>query len=231
MNKLTFYEQVGIVIPGAVFLFGLMFFVPTLHDLLAKDGVSLGGLGIFVIVSYAIGQLVAALGNFIESVYWRLKGGMPSNWIAGANPRLLSAGQIAKVEALAASRLGVTSAPLSQLTGAAWFPMFRQIYSDVERHGKPARGDTFNGLYGLNRGLSAATLALAVAVIVLAPGQWVISIGLFGVSLIYLYRMQRFGIHYGREIYNQFLLLPARAERKAPPPKTSKRPARSTPSD
>lgn len=223
MNKLTFYEQVGIVIPGAMFLFGLMFLLPALYDLLGKDGVSLGGLGIFVIISYAIGQLVAALGNFIENIYWRFRRGMPSNWIAGANPRLLSAGQIAKIEVLATSRLGTSSAPLSQLTGEEWFPVFRQIYSDVERHGKPGRGDTFNGLYGLNRGLSAAALALAAAVLVLAPGQWLISIGLLVVAVMYLYRMQRFGVHYAREIYNQFLLLPARPAAKAPPPKTNKR--------
>ena len=227
MNKLTFYEQVGIVIPGAMFLFGLMFFVPALHDLFAKDGVSLGGLGIFVIVSYAVGQLIAALGNFLESAYWRMKGGMPSNWVAGANPRLLSAGQIAKIESLAASRLGVTSSPLSQLTASAWFPVFRQIYSDVERHGKPGRGDTFNGLYGLNRGLSAAALALAAAVLVLAPDQWIVSVGLLGVSIVYLYRMQRFGIHYAREIYNQFLLLPARPQAKDPVTRRSNQATRS----
>jgi hypothetical protein len=77
MNKLSFYEQVGIVIPGSVFLFGLMFYVPALHDVLAKDGISIGGLGIFVIISYAVGHLLAALGNVIENLHWRLKGGMP----------------------------------------------------------------------------------------------------------------------------------------------------------
>jgi hypothetical protein len=211
MNKLTFYEQVGIVIPGAIFLFGLMFFIPALHNIFAKDGISIGGLGIFVILSYAVGQLVAALGNGIENVYWHFKGGMPSNWIIGPNPRLLSAGQIAKVEAQTASRLGVTVSPLSQVTAATWFPVFRQIYSDVERYGKLARGDTFNGLYGLNRGLCAAALGLAIAALVLAPNQWFVSLGLLGVSVAYLYRMQRFGVHYAREIYNQFLLLPASA--------------------
>jgi hypothetical protein len=61
MNKLSFYEQVGIVIPGSVFLFGLVFYVPALRDVLAKDGISIGGLGIFVIISYAVGHLVAAV--------------------------------------------------------------------------------------------------------------------------------------------------------------------------
>jgi hypothetical protein len=210
MNKLSFYEQVGIVIPGAVFVFGVMFYVPDLRDVLAKDGVSIGGLGIFVIISYAAGHLLAGLGNGIENVYWhwRCRGGMPSNWIVGRSPRLLSSGQIGKIEALVSSRLGISVPPLAGVTASAWLPIFRQIYSDVDRHGKLDRGDTFNGIYGLNRGLSAAALALAVAVIILAPAHWVVSVGLLAVSLIYLYRMHRFGVHYAREVYNQFLLLP-----------------------
>jgi hypothetical protein len=207
MNKLSFYEQVGIVIPGSVFLFGVMFYVPALRDVLAKDGISIGGLGIFVIISYAVGHLLAALGNGIENVYWRLKGGMPSNWIVGPNPRLLSSSQISKVEALVASRLGLSVPPFTELTESAWHPIFRQIYSDVEHHGKPGRGDAFNGIYGLNRGLSAATFALAVAIVILAPAQWIVSAGLLVVSVVYLYRMHRFGVHYAHEVYNQFLLL------------------------
>ena len=65
MNKLTFYEQVGIVIPGSVFLFGLLLFFPVLQTVFTKDGVSFGELGIFVLVSYAAGHLIAAVGNAI----------------------------------------------------------------------------------------------------------------------------------------------------------------------
>jgi hypothetical protein len=211
MNKLSFYEQVGIVIPGSVFLFGLMFYIPALRDVLTKDGISIGGVGIFVIISYAVGHLVAAVGNFIESLYWRFKGGMPSNWIVGPSPQLLSSSQIAKIQVVTAARLGISVAPFVELAESAWFPIFRQIYSDVEQHGKPGRGDTFNGIYGLNRGLCAATLALAVAVLILAPAQWLVSVGLVAVSAVYLFRMHRFGVHYAREIYNQFLLLPVEA--------------------
>lgn len=208
MKKLSFYEQVGIVTPGSVFLFGMMFYLPGLRDILSKDGVSIGGLGIFVIISYAIGHLLAAIGNVIENFYWRLKGGMPSNWIVGASPRLLSTTQIEKVEALTWSRLGLKHPPLAEMTTKMWHPIFRQIYSDVERNGKPSRGDTFNGIYGLNRGLCAAAFALALGILVQAPEQWCVSLGSVAVSLAYLYRMQRFGVHYAREIYNQFLLLP-----------------------
>jgi hypothetical protein len=208
VKNLSFYDQVGIVTPGAIFLFGMMFCFPELRDVFSKDGFSVGGLGIFVIISYAIGHLLAALGNFIENLYWRMKGGMPSDWIVGPKPRLLSSVQIIKVEALTAVRFGLVLSPFAELTRSTWFPIFRQIYSDVEKHGKTGRGDTFNGIYGLNRGLCAAALALAVAILIMTPAQWIVSVGLIGVSLVYLYRMHRFGVHYAREIYNQFLLLP-----------------------
>ena len=120
MNKLSFYEQVGIVIPGALLLFGLAFYVPVLRDVLGKDGISIGGLGVFVLISYAAGHLLAALGNGIEGIYWRCRGGMPSNWIIGSRPRLLSLSQIERVEALVASRLGLTLPPLAELTANVW---------------------------------------------------------------------------------------------------------------
>lgn len=213
MEKLSFYEQVGIVMPGAVFLFGIMFYRPELRDIFAKDSVSIGGVVVFLIISYAAGHLLAAFGNLIETMYWKWKGGMPSNWIVGPKPRLLSPTQITKVEELTATRLGLTPPPFAGLSEDSWFPIFRQIYSDVEKHGKSGRGDMFNGNYGLNRGLCAATLALAVTILIEAPAQWAVSLGFVGASLVYLYRMHRFGVHYAREIYNQFLLLPSSPER------------------
>jgi hypothetical protein len=56
MNKPTFYEQAGIIIPGAVLLVGLLFYFPALNALMAKDGVSLGQFGIFLLLAYAAGH-------------------------------------------------------------------------------------------------------------------------------------------------------------------------------
>jgi hypothetical protein len=54
---MTFYEQVGIVIPGSVLVVGLLFYFPELNTLVAKDGVTLGRFGIFLLLSYAAGHL------------------------------------------------------------------------------------------------------------------------------------------------------------------------------
>jgi len=86
-----------------------------------------------------------------------------------------------------------------------WFPISRQIYADIAKNGKPDRIDTFNGNYGLNRGLAAATLALAI--VSLAEAQKGVAAALVAVTVVYGYRAYRFARHYAREVYVQFLVL------------------------
>src|SRR5580704_15217416 len=97
---MTFYEQVGIVIPGSVFLVGLLFYFPALNALMAKDGVTLGQFGIFLLLSYASGHLLAAVGNALEAAFWRVAGGMPTDWVTRAGGTSLLS--VSQVEALAA---------------------------------------------------------------------------------------------------------------------------------
>jgi hypothetical protein len=82
---MSFYEQVGLVIPGSVLLFGLLLYFPALNAFLGKDGVSVGQFGIFVLLAYAAGHLIAAGGNLLEMILWRPFGGMPTNWITKAS--------------------------------------------------------------------------------------------------------------------------------------------------
>jgi threonine/homoserine/homoserine lactone efflux protein len=87
----------------------------------------------------------------------------------------------------------------------AWWPISRQIYADVAKNGKPDRIDTFNGNYGLNRGLAAATFALAC--VAAMDGKWFMALVLLVLTVVYDYRAYRFGVYYGRELYLQFLVL------------------------
>lgn len=63
------------------------------------------------------------------------------------------------------------------------------------------------------RGLCAA--ALLVAAIALVHDDRLVAAGLVVAAIIYLFRAYRFGGHYARELYIQFLLLPP----KQPSPK------------
>jgi hypothetical protein len=211
VNKITFYEQVGIVIPGSVFVFGLLFFFPALQTVLMKDGVNLGDLGIFVLLSYAAGQLIAAIGNIGEIWFWRLFGGMPTDWITATSTTLLSSSQVDLIEKKLQTRLGINEKPRG-LDPKEWWPISRQIYADIAKNGKPERIDTFNGMYGLNRGLASATFALAC--VAAAQGRWFVALALIVLTAVYDYRAYRFGVYYGRELYLQFLVLTDTDEKK-----------------
>ena len=215
MNKLTFYEQVGIVIPGSVLLVGVLFYFPAFNALVAKDGVTLGQFGIFLLLSYAGGHFVAAIGNALETVFWRLLGGMPSDWVTRARgTSLLSEEQLLALQNRVRERLGITVTDLKGFDRKKWWPISRQIYADVAKNGKPDRIDTFNGNYGLTRGLCAAGLVLTC--IALTRGQCEVAAGLLVLSLVFGYRAYRFGVLYGREVYLQFLVT---TDAKKPPTK------------
>ncbi len=205
MKKPTFYEQIGIIIPGAVFLFGLIFYFPALRDLLAKDGVTVGQLGIYVLLSYAAGNLVAACGNIGENVLWRTAGGMPSEWILKRETTLISSQQRALIQKKLGARLGIEITSIDGMNAKVWWPISRQLYADVARHGKSDRIETFNGNYGLNRGLAAACLILAC--IAAIQQSWWACVLLAALTIVYVYRAYRFGVHYARELYVQFLMI------------------------
>jgi hypothetical protein len=79
MNRaFDFYEYAGVLVPGAVLITGLLWLFPDGRALLSKEGITLGEFGLFVVIAYAVGQLVQAIGNGIEWVWWKAWGGMPS---------------------------------------------------------------------------------------------------------------------------------------------------------
>jgi hypothetical protein len=219
MKKLSFYEQIGIVIPGSVLLFGIVAMQPDLRGFFTKDGISVGGLGVFLLLAYAGGHLVAAFGNIIEVGLWAPFGGMPSNWVTTDDPRLLSEQQIALLETNVRGRLNLEVAAVRGMDKKSWNKLFQHLYRDVLAHG-PGRTETFNGNYGLNRGLACATLALAAYVLIAMPQHWHAAVALGAVAGIYLYRAYRFGVHFAREVFTRFLLFPPHPE--APKPKRRK---------
>jgi hypothetical protein len=208
-KNFSFYEQTGILIPGATLVFGLLFFFPEFRQLFFSDGVSIGGLGLFLLISYAAGHLAAALGNIMEACLWQVGGGRPSNWVIKEKNRLLAPEQIDNLETLIKQRLRLDIPPVRGMDPKQWFPISRQIYADVMSHGKSAKIDSFNGNYGLNRGLAAALLALVLLSLAFSETDWRVTLGLLPIAVIYMYRMYRFSVSYASELYAQFLMLPA----------------------
>ena len=208
MKTFDYYEFTGVLTPGVVALYIFSRISPAsapfIHD--AKD-FTLGQLGLFVILAYVAGHLVQALGNLVEKMFWKPFGGMPTNWLLQKRQKLLSDAQVAALPDKVEELTGVTlSKAISDLADRDWFPITRQMYAAVAAAGRAQRVDTFNGNYGLFRGVGTACLLCAgFNMVIHGPAGWPLSVGLLIAAILALARMFRFGRHYARELFVQFL--------------------------
>lgn len=216
MKDLSFYEQVGIVLPGSILLLGLLFLAPELKPQFMEGGLSVGGLGLFLIVAYALGHVVAAGGNLLEWLFWLPFKGMPSDWVLRKRWNLLRPAQIAQVQSKMKARLGV-EVDLSTTSRRDWRALFRRLFAEVRTVEPEGMNLTFNGNYGLNRGMATAMFAVTMGCVMQGtPGWERWSVAFAAIGLIYLYRMYRFGIFFARYVYDRFVQLPDSPEAPKP---------------
>ncbi len=207
MNRsFDFYEFAGVIVPGAVLTLGLMLLFPESRVFFSKDGVTFGELGLFIVIAYAAGHLVQGIGNWIEWIWWKVWGGLPSRRVLSGH--LLSADQHERVVAALREDGNVTN-DIATCSSSEALAIVREVYSVVAGSGKAGRVDIFNGNYGLLRGLAAAFLMLLIASVTLMKGLFVIA-SLCVLLALALQRMHRFGKHYALELFVQYLLVTAR---------------------
>jgi hypothetical protein len=208
IRNFRFYEYAGIIVPGTVLLTGSALCIPSINAMYFGGEISIGETVLALILIYALGHLVQGIGNIIENIWWKLLGGMPSSWPILPKPKLLNRSQLNTLKRDITEKLRINNGfEMTNLSAEAWYPIFRQIYAVVSKAGASTRADIFNGNYGLNRGISGSLLVVAILVFVQTPENWIVGIFLligFGFAI---YRMHRFGVHYARETYIQFLQL------------------------
>ena len=206
MNKFEYYEFVAILIPGVILLYGLSLIFNEIKPFLGQD-ISIGEFGLFFILAFAFGHLLQAFGNALESVYWKIQAGMPTDWVRSEKHGLLGNLQKEQLEKKARDYFGMPGFSFSKTNSGDWASLVRRIYSAVEKGGQNRRADIFNCTYGLFRGLSVSFLLLAVSILFKALFCWPWSILCLVLFAISIYRMHRFGRNYARELFIQFLQL------------------------
>lgn len=205
-DKLDAYEIIGVVAPGSIVVFAGLFFFPEMRHFLVADGLTAGGLGLFVILSFVAGHLLQALGNVLEWCLWLPFGGMPSHWVAHSDSKLLSINQMERLQTKIGSGMN-ESRKLSELTASERYALAREIYAKVAAANRATRIDSFNRTYGLLRGVAAGLLAAFIGTLIYREASVETVVMLAVVTAIAIYRMYRFGVHYARELYVQFLAL------------------------
>jgi hypothetical protein len=204
MNRsFDFYEYAGIVVPGTIITLGLLWFFPENRVLFSKEGVTFGELGLLVIIAYAAGQLIQGVGNWIELLWWKVWGGFPSKRVLAGH--LVSAEQYRRL-LVTLRKDGKVTSDLSTCSHSECLAIVREVYSIVAAAARAGRVDTFNGNYGLLRGLAASFLVLFILALIAGKGVYVTG-GLATLFLLALQRMHRFGKHYALELFIQYLLI------------------------
>lgn len=214
MRQFDFYEFTGVLVPGVAMLAGVLLLFP---DIVRPDFIkdfNVGGLGLFIVFAYVLGHLVQAIGNAVEAVWWKLWGGMPTDWVRTKSERLLEPSQVAALGKLVHDRLG-QEIEIANSTKSQWYWVTHQIYAEVSGAGCASRIDVFNGNYGLNRDIAAGLLAVMSGAVFKSPTNWVLVVGAGIVAALALYRMHRFARHYAYELFVQFLHTPRQEHKPA----------------
>jgi hypothetical protein len=208
MKEFSYYEFTGLLVPGGVFTAGILALFPKCAPFVATGGLGFGEFGLLLLVSYGLGHLLQGIGNLLETGWWWIFGrGMPSDWVRSGKRFLLTDSQREAVFAKVRGVLGLTLPDsVASLSKPEWHAIVRQIYAVVQKCSAAARVDAFTGNYGINRGLAAAFVSLAAISLLCASGHgWRLYAGLGVLTALAVARMHRFGVHYGRELFVQFL--------------------------
>jgi hypothetical protein len=207
-KEFTFYEFVGIISPGIIFLLIVSKIFPEVYDAINLKELSLGGLGIVVIIAYVTGHLIQSIGNLLEKIWWWFFGGMPTNWIIKQDKQTyLSPEQISAFPDKISTILNIQPKnPINNYNPKEWFAVTRQIYAAVDQAKAADRVDTFNGNYGFFRGI-ASSLRTGILILIIGKGcaQWQFIAIIGFLFILAIARMHRFGKHYARELFVQFL--------------------------
>jgi hypothetical protein len=208
MKQFTYYEFTSILVPGGIFTAGILALFPGTSVALSSSGISFGEFGLLILVAYGLGHLIQAVGNGVEWAWWTLwGGGMPSDWIRSGKHILLGEPQRNAVFLKVQESLGIALPdPVSEMSKRDWHAVVRQIYAEVQECKAAERLDAFTGNYGINRGLAATFVALtAISFLAEVGDEWRLYVGYGIFTALALVRMHRFGVHYARELFVQFL--------------------------
>jgi len=205
-TKLDFYQIFGVIAPGTVFLLGLLFLFPSIKIIFINDGLSIGGFGLFLLISYIMGNLIQSVGNLLEKIWWQFFGGMPTNWII--KNKLLTNTQKKLLMKHISEKIDINQLPksLENFNEDEWKYIVGQIRTIINSSSsKSERLFIFNSTYGLNRGIASAFITILVLLIIVNKAKIQIVIILILLIVMALYRMHRFAKHYAKELVNQFI--------------------------
>lgn len=195
MRSIDFYEFVGVIVPGAVLLagIGLLLDAGTVNRFLSPEGI--GNAVVYLVLAYVVGHLIAAIGNWLEVLFWKPWRGMPTDWPL-TRPALSEASSWKTVvESYCGEKCKANDFP-------KWKSLVAKVRSKVYASNMAMRLNVFNGNYGMFRGLIVSEFAIALVAWKSNYNLGLVYAVLGVASILTFYRMYHFGILYARELFS-----------------------------
>lgn len=199
------YEYVGVIIPGALPTLAASLLIPKVASVISSEGIELGTLGIFLIVSFVVGHVVQLIGNWIETIEDMLGLGKDAI-VLNEKRRPMDVDRWQRFLSVLRSE-GIMDR--DELKPSSWQGTRKEVYAALQADKRTHRIDAFNRTYGMCRGMVAGTI-MTVGLVLILGGTEHLSLALmiFVLLTVPLYvRMRRFSRHYFTEIVSQFLAL------------------------
>jgi len=206
MKQFEYYEFIAVLIPGVILLYGLSLVFKEV-TLVFGQNISLGGFGLFFIISFAVGHLLQAFGNIFESVYWRFNSGMPTDWIRSGKGSLFDEATREELGKRIQQHFKLKDFNFDEVSCGEWNSIVRQIYIQVEKQEQNRRVDIFNSYYGLFRGMSVSFFILSICILIKSVHLWPWVIFCLALLAVSMFRMHRFSRYYAKELFLQFIQL------------------------
>jgi hypothetical protein len=125
-------------------MLGTVIVSPSAWSIIKERAFSAGDLGLFLVIAYVAGHLTQAVGNVLESLWWRAWGGWPTDWVRSGKHAYLAGSQVIELRRRIQQLLALPEiSSLPQVGNAEWFGISRQIYSLLSKTNQTSRVDTF----------------------------------------------------------------------------------------
>ena len=197
------YEYTGVIVPGSVLVVTLALIFPELLPSITST-LSLGDLGLMLILAFIAGHFVQAGGNAWEVIVWKCLGGWPTETVMSASSKLLNQEQRERLKLKLSADFGEkTATAFGEGRG-----QMRELFVHIRQHGSVDRVEKFNRTYGLMRGTAVAFLMAALMVLGFHSDKHSIALLLAATALVFTIRMVRFGRHYARKAFAEYLRTP-----------------------
>lgn len=196
-KEFSFYEFVGIVVPGVTLLFFSNVIFEVTYKTAIVDFSKIGEFIVFLIIAYGIGHILQAVGNLFESIVWKIFGSMPTNWLTIKNRfgrTLFDNEQSEKIKAKI----------FQQFDEKSGKDYGRDVYNWLSLKDKitEKRIDVFNANYSLFRGLTVTFYMLTFIVGIFLG--WKLILAPLVLGILANLRMFRFAKLYATEIFRTF---------------------------